>query len=47
MKKTEVTTQNNFEVQKDAPFERCVDFMVKMIEKYAQEIGQNGNKVAS
>ncbi|MGD9568446.1 MAG: hypothetical protein AB7V48_08975 [Sedimentibacter sp.] len=29
MKKMEVTNQNNFKVKKDAPFERCVDFMVR------------------
>lgn len=38
MRKMEVTNQNNFKVKKDAPFERCVDFMVRMIEKYGHEI---------
>ena len=38
MRKMEVTNQNNFKVKKDAPFERYVDFMVRMIEKYGHEI---------
>lgn len=47
MKKIEVTNQNNFKVKKDASFERCVDFMVRMIEKYSHEMEQNKNKMAS
>lgn len=47
MRKMEVTNQNNFKVKKDAPFERCVDFMVRMIEKYGQETEQDRNKIAS
>ncbi|MDR7855524.1 hypothetical protein [Tissierella sp.] len=38
MKKVEATNQNNFKVKKDATFERCVDFMVRMIEKYGDEV---------
>ncbi len=44
MKKVEVTNQNNF--QSDAPFERCVDFMVRMIEKYGHEIEEIEDKIA-
>lgn len=47
MEKMEVTNQNKFKVKNDAPFERCVDFMVRMIEKYGYEMEQNRNKVAS
>lgn len=44
MKETEVK-QNNFKAKKDAAFERSVDFMVRMIEKYGHEMEQN--KIAS
>ncbi len=46
MKKVEVTNQN-FKEKTDVPFERCVDFMVRMIEKYGHEMEQNANKLAS
>jgi len=46
MEKTEVTNRNNYKIKKDAPFERCVDFMVRMIEKYGHEMEQNRNKIA-
>ena len=45
MKKVEVTNQKNFKA--DAPFERCVDFMVRMMEKYGHEMEQNRDKIAS
>ena len=47
MKKIEVTNQNSSKVKKDAHFEHCVDFMVRMIEKYGQETEQDRNKIAS
>ncbi|KPU43469.1 MULTISPECIES: hypothetical protein [Clostridia] len=47
MGKKEVTNQNNFKEKKDASFERCVDFMARMIEKYGQETEQDRNKIAS
>lgn len=47
MKKVEVANQSNIKVKTDASFDRCVDFMVRMIEKYGHEMEQNKNKIAS
>ncbi|PYG86782.1 hypothetical protein LY28_02808 [Ruminiclostridium sufflavum DSM 19573] len=30
--------QNHFKIKEDAGFERCVDFIAKMIEKYSCEL---------
>lgn len=38
--------QNDSKAKEDASFERCLDFMVRMIEKYGHETVENGNKIA-
>lgn len=38
--------KNDFNIKEDANFVRCVDFMVKMIEKYGHEVVESEDKIA-
>lgn len=38
--------KNDFKVKEDVSFVRCVDFMVRMIEKYGHEIEGIEDKIA-